>query len=411
MSGYYEIAKERYAKIGTDTEAAIEKLTAVSISVHCWQGDDVTGFENTSGGSGGGIQATGNYPGKARSPEELMADFEKALSLIPGRHRINLHACYGIFEGDTPRDEAEPRHFQKWIDFAKKNKIGIDFNPTFFNHPLARDNLTLSSPNEEIRAYWVRYAKACRKIAAHIAKELADPVLHNIWIPDGYKDIPADRLSPRLRLKKSLDEIFAEKHEGITDSVESKVFGIGIESYTVGSSEFYLNYAARHPGVYPLLDNGHYHPTETVSDKIPSLLAFFDKLPLHVTRPVRWDSDHVVLLDDELKEIANEIIRCNALNKVLIGLDFFDASINRIAAWVIGTRSMQKALLISMLSPWEKLELMQSSSDFTALMAFSESLKTMPFGAVWEEFCRRNNVDENWFETVRQYENDVLLKR
>ena len=410
---YYQIAKERYAKIGIDTESAITKLQNTAISVHCWQGDDVSGFENV-GELSGGIQVTGNYPGKARNPAELMADYDKALSLVPGKHRINLHACYAITDGkQVARDELKPEHFAKWVEFAKARDIGIDFCPTFFAHPMVKDNLTLSSPCETTRAYWIRHGIACRKIAAEIAKELGKPVLYNLWIPDGFKDVPADRLGPRMRLKKSLDEIFAQKLEGIIDCVESKLFGIGLESYTVGSSEFYLSYTAGRPGVYNLLDNGHYHPTERMSDKIPSLLTQYDILPLHVTRPIRWDSDHVVLLEDELKDIAAEIVRCNAMEKVLIGLDFFDASINRVAAWVVGTRNMQKALLLALLTPWQQLRELQDSGEFTRLMALQEAYKTYPFGAVWEEFCIRNNVPQcdAWLADVQDYENEVLLKR
>jgi len=413
MSHYYQIAKERYAKIGVDTEDAIKKLQSIAISIHCWQGDDVAGFENV-GELSGGIQVTGNYPGKARIPAELMADFDKAISLIPGKHRINLHASYAMVDGEAvSRDVLEPKHFAKWVEYAKARGLGIDFNPTFYAHPMVKDNLTLSSPCETTRAYWVRHGIASRKIAAAIAKELNDPVLYNLWIPDGFKDIPADRLGPRMRLKSSLEEIFAEKRDGVIDCVESKVFGIGLESYTVGSSEFYLAYTASNPGVYNLLDNGHYHPTERVSDKISSLLTQYDKLPLHVTRPVRWDSDHVVLLEDELKDIAAEIVRCDALNKVLIGLDFFDASINRIAAWVVGVRNMQKALLCALLSPWDRLRELQDSGNFTELMVEMEAVKTYPFGAVWEEFCVRNGVpmDDEWMRDVKVYEKDVLLKR
>ena len=410
----YELAKERYSKIGVDTEAVMAKLLSVPISIHCWQGDDVGGFDRSGEDLNGGIQATGNYPGKARTPEELMADFDKALSLIPGKHRINLHASYAVLgNSKVDRDELKIEHFTPWIEFAKKRGLGIDFNPTFFSHPKVKDNLTLSSPCEETRSFWVRHGVACRQIAAQISKELGMDVVNNIWIPDGFKDIPADKLGPRKRLQKSLDEIFAQKLDGVIDCVESKVFGIGLESFTVGSNEFYLAYAGSRPGVYNLLDNGHYHPMEFVSDKISSLLTTFDKIPLHVTRPVRWDSDHVVLLEDELKEIAKEIVRNDALNKVLIGLDFFDASINRIAAWVVGVRNMQKALLIAMLSPWENLRKLQDSGDFTQLMVQQEMLKTLPFGAIWEEFCKRNNVttDESWFEIVKEYEKDVLLKR
>ena len=413
MSNYYETASGRYGEIGVCTEDAIKKLQSVSISIHCWQGDDTCGFDIGEALSGG-ILATGNYPGKASTPDELMSDFDKALSLIPGKHRINLHAMYVINDGKpVGRDSIEPKHFQGWIDYAKARDIGIDFNPTFFSHPMVKNNLTLSSPDEEVRVYWVRHAIACRKIASFIAGELGKPVLNNIWIPDGYKDVPADRLGPRKRLKKSLDEIFTDKQDGVIDCVEGKVFGIGMESYTVGSHEFYLAYAAAHPGVYNLLDNGHYHPSEMASDKIPSMLTCFDKVPLHVTRPVRWDSDHVVLFDDELKEIAKEIVRNDALDKVLIGLDFFDASINRIAAWVVGTRNMQKALLFALLTPWDVLKSLQDNNQFTKLMVLHEELKTLPFGAVWEEFCQRNNVpyDNSWFNAIEEYEREVLSKR
>ena len=410
----YESAKARYEALGVDVDAALAALTDKAISIHCWQGDDVSGFETADGALSGGIQATGNYPGKARTPEELMADFEKAISLIPGKKRINLHASYAVTGGEkVDRDQLEGRHFDAWIDFAKKNDLGIDFNPTFFSHPLAADSLTLSNPNEEIRMFWVRHGIACRRISAYIAEKLGQPVLNNIWIPDGYKDIPADRLGPRLRLKDSLDRIYAEKLDGVIDCVESKVFGIGLEAYTVGSSEFYMAYAAQHPGVYNLLDNGHYHPTEMVSDKISSLLAFFDKLPLHVTRPVRWDSDHVVRLDDELREIAMEIVRNDALDRVLIGLDYFDASINRVAAWVIGTRNMQKALLNALLMPHKKLKVLQDEGKFTELLMLQEELKTAPLGEIWAHYCQTHGVpaDERWFEEIQKYEKDVLSLR
>lgn len=411
----FSLAKERYQALGVDVEKAIETLKTIPISIHCWQGDDVIGFENGAGELSGGIQTTGNYPGKARTPEELMADFGKAISLIGGAKRINLHASYAIFAPgeNVDRDKLEPKHFKPWVDFARKHGLGIDFNHTFFSHPMIKDGLTLSSPDEEIRAFWVRHGIACRRIAACFAKELGTPCLCNLWIADGLKDVPADRIGPRLRLKKSLDEIFAEKLPGVIDSVESKVFGIGLEAYTVGSSEFYIGYAASHPGVYNLLDNGHYHPMEMVSDKIPAMLCNFDKLPLHVTRPMRWDSDHVVRLDDELKEIATEIVRCDATDRVLIGLDYFDASINRVAAWVIGTRNMQKALLAALLTPHQMLKELQDNARFTELMACQEQLKTMPMGAVWDEYCNRENVptEDKWLSVVQQYENDVLLKR
>ncbi len=410
----YDEAKAKYLKQGVDADKAIEALKNIPISIHCWQGDDVTGFENADGTLTGGIQTTGNYPGKARTPDELMADFEKAISLIPGRKRINLHASYAIFDGEkVDRDELKPEHFKKWVDFAKKNDIGVDFNPTFFSHDKAADSLTLSSPDEEKREFWIRHGIASRKIAAYFAKELGTHCLNNVWIPDGYKEIPADRLGPRMRLKESLDRIFEEKLDGVVDCIESKVFGIGLEAYTVGSNEFCLSYAASKEGVYYLLDNGHFHPTEVVSDKIPSLLAFFDKIPLHVTRAVRWDSDHVVILEDEIKEIAKEIVRNNAEDKVLIGLDFFDASINRIAAWVIGTRNMQKALLYALLLPNAKMKALQDAGDFTEKLMLDEEMKTYPFGDVWEEYCRQSGVpsDESWYAEIKQYEKDVLSKR
>lgn len=410
----FEQAKQRYADFGVDVDAALRKLAGKPISIQCWQGDDVKGFEEAGTPLSGGIQATGNYPGKARTPEELMADFDMAASLIPGKKRINLHASYAVFGGDkADRDKLRPEHFSRWVEYAKERGLGIDFNPTFFSHPLAAEGLTLSHPDDRIRGFWVSHGIACRRIAAYIAKELGSPVLNNLWIPDGYKDVPADRLGPRLRLKDSLDRIFAEPLAGVIDSVESKVFGIGLEAYTVGSSEFYLNYAAGHPGVYPLLDNGHYHPTETISDKIPSLLAFFDKMPLHLTRPVRWDSDHVVLFEDEIKEIAKEIVRNDALEKMLIGLDFFDASINRVAAWVIGTRNVQKALLYALLIPHGRLKELQDTGRFTELMVLQEELKTCPFGDIWEHYCVLQGVpaDEAWFESVRRYEAEVLSKR
>ena len=415
MATAFDLAKERYRALGVDAERALETLRTIPISIHCWQGDDVTGFDNKAQGLSGGIQTTGNYPGKARTPEELMADFEKALSFLGGAKRINLHASYAVFApGEwADRDALEPRHFAPWVAFARKNHLGIDFNPTFFSHPRVKGGLTLSSPDEETRAFWVRHGVACRRIAASFARELNTHCLCNVWIPDGLKDVPADRLSPRLRLKQSLDEIFAQPLPGVIDCVESKVFGIGLEAYTVGSAEFYLSYAASHPGVYNLLDNGHYHPTEMVSDKIPAMLCQFDKVPLHVTRPMRWDSDHVVRLEDEIKEIAMEIVRSDALDKVLIGLDYFDASINRVAAWVIGVRNMQKALLCALLVPHEALKKLQEAQRFTELMTLQEALKPMPWGAVWEEFCTREQVptDEKWLDGVLAYERGVLLRR
>lgn len=409
----FESAKELYKTVGVDVEAALEKLANVKISMHCWQGDDVSGFENAASLSGG-IAATGKYPGKARSPEELMADIDQALNLIPGKHKLNLHACYAITDEKVDRDRLEPKHFEKWVQFAKERGLGLDFNPTLFSHPKAADGLTLSHPDKAIRRFWVEHCKASRRIAEYMGKELGAVCLNNIWIPDGYKDVPADRLTPRKRLQESLDEIFAVKLDSkyVTDSVESKVFGIGVESYTVGSHEFYLNYAAKN-NVLCLLDNGHYHPTETVSDKIPSMLLFYERLALHVTRPVRWDSDHVVLFDDETKEIAKEIVRCDALHRVFIGLDFFDASINRISAWVVGMRNMQKALLAALLTPHSKLIALQNEGNFTELMALQEELKLYPVGDVWNYFCETHHVPimQDWIKVVQAYEKNVLAKR
>ena len=409
----YEYAKELYANLGVNTEDALRQLSRVKISMHCWQGDDVGGFEN-SGSLSGGIAATGNYPGKARNFEELTSDIDMAMKMIPGTHKVNLHAIYAVTDHPVERDALQPEHFAAWVDFAKDRGLGLDFNPTLFSHPKAANSLTLSNPDESIRHFWVEHCKRCREITEYFGKELGQLSLDNIWIPDGYKDIPADRLGPRQRLKDSLDEIFSEKLDPryICDSVESKVFGIGLESYTVGSHEFYMNYGAKN-GVLCLLDNGHYHPTEVVSDKIPSMLLFSDKLALHVTRPVRWDSDHVVIFDDELKEIAKEIVRCNALDRVLIGLDYFDASINRVAAWVVGMRNMQKALLYALLTPHVALKKLQDSGDYTSLLAMQEELKTYPFADVWDHFCEMNNVPvrQNWLSDIRRYETDVLSKR
>ena len=411
----YAEAKKEYAKLGIDTESAIEKIINVPVSIHCWQGDDVTGFD-TGDALSGGSQATGNYPGRARTPDELMADIKKAFSLIPGKKKLNLHASYAIFENGEKvgRDAIEPRHFARWVEFAKSEGVGIDFNPTFFSHPMVKDNLTLSSPDEEVRGYWVRHGKACVKIAEYFANETGVPTVLNIWIPDGYKDIPQDRLGPRERFKKSLDEILSVPYDKskVYVTLESKVFGIGLESYTVGSAEFCLSYSASR-GITPLMDNGHYHPTEVVSDKIPSLLLFNEKIALHVTRAVRWDSDHVVILDDETKEIAKEIVRCDALDRVFIALDYFDASINRVAAWAIGARNMHKALLFAALTPSELLKSYQDKADYTKMLAISEELKTLPFGAIFEEYCNRANVPYgmDWIDTVDAYERDVLSKR
>ena len=411
----FESAKDIYARMGIDVEAAMAKAAAKPISIHCWQGDDVVGFDNPDGGAGNGIQTTGNYPGRARSFEELKADFLRAATLIPGKKRINLHACYAVFgEGEwVDRDKLTYKAFEPWVAFAKEHGFGIDFNPTVFSHPMMKDGLSLSSPDPEVRKFWIDHCIACRRIAQQIGEALNDKVLNNVWIPDGYKDVPADRLSPRMRLKDSLDQIFAESLPNVIDSVESKVFAVGVESYTVGSNEFYLSYAASKPGVYNLLDNGHYHPTEVVSDKIPALLPFNDVIPLHVTRGVRWDSDHVVVFDDELKETMKEIVRNDAMDKVLIGLDFFDASINRVAAWVIGTRNAQKALLWALLQPHDALKSMQDAGDFTRRLMLMEEAKTLPFGDIWTEYCSRAGVpaDESWYETVMDYEKTVLAAR
>ena len=409
----YEAAKEIYRAAGVDTDAALEALKNIPVSMHCWQGDDVIGFDG-AGALSGGIQATGNYPGRARTPEELMADMDEALSLIPGTHRINLHASYAIFEeGEwADRDKLEPKHFAKWVAFAKERGLGIDFNPTLFSHAKA-ENATLSSEVLEIRKFWIDHVKACIRISEYFAKELGTPCTMNIWIPDGFKDIPADRTAPRARLKDSLDQILSIDYDksSVFVAVESKVFGIGMESCTVGSHEFYMNYASKND-ILCLLDSGHYHPTEVVSDKISSMLLFFDKVALHVTRPVRWDSDHVVLFDDETRAIAGEIIRGGA-DRVLLALDFFDASINRISAWVVGMRNMQKALLNALLLPNARMAELQNNRQFTELMMLSEEMKTYPLGDVWDYFCEQNGapVKEAWFEEVKRYEADVLAKR
>ena len=411
----YNYAKNEYAKYGIDTDKAIEILAKVPVSVHCWQGDDVVGFDCKAELSGG-IQTTGNYPGKATTPEQLMADMDKAFSLVPGAKKVNLHACYAIIpDGETVgRDAIEPRHFAPWVKFAKDRGMGLDFNPTFFSHPMVKDGLTLSSPDEQTRAYWVRHGQACLRIAEYFANETGIPCVMNIWIPDGYKDIPADRLSPRARFKQSLDEILAIPYDKtkVYVTLESKVFGIGLESYTVGSAEFCLSYSD-YKGITPLMDNGHYHPTEVVSDKISSLLLFNEKIALHVTRAVRWDSDHVVIFDDETKEIAKEIVRNNALDRVFIALDYFDASINRVAAWVIGMRNMQKALLNALLLPSEELAAYQNSSNFTKVLALTEEFKTLPFGLVWDEYCARTGapVGMEWIGEVDKYEVEVLSAR
>lgn len=409
----YNEAKAKYAVYEIDTEKAIEMLSKVSISVHCWQGDDVVGFDSREALSGG-IQATGNYLGRARGPEELMADYDKAFSLIPGKKKLNLHASYAIFEDGEAvgRDKLEPKHFAKWVEFAKERGMGIDFNPTFFSHPMVKDGLTLSSPDGQVRRYWIDHTVACLKIAEYFANETGVPCVMNIWIPDGYKDIPADRLSPRARFKASLDEILATPYDKtkVYVTLESKVFGIGVESYTVGSAEFCLSYSD-YKGITPLMDNGHYHPTEVVSDKISALLLFNEKIALHITRSVRWDSDHVVIFDDETKEIAKEIVRNNALERVFIATDYFDASINRISAWVTGVRNVQKALLFALLQPEMRLKELQDENNFTEIMYLSEEMKTMPFGEVWEQFLLREGVEVNYLSEIKKYESEVLSKR
>ena len=414
MNQRYESAKQIYAKYGVDTEAAISKLSDIRISMHCWQADDVLGFEN-NGPLTGGIQTTGNYPGRATGPDQLFADLEKALSLIPGTHKLNVHANYAIFEDGefADRDALEPKHFQKWVDFAKKHGMGLDFNPTFFSHPKA-NGLTLSSPDEEIRKFWVRHGICCMKIAEYFADETGYPCVINFWTGDGFKDIPADRMGPRMRYAQSLDEILACGYDKtkVYPCVESKVFGIGVESYTVGSGEFALSYALSR-GIVPLFDNGHYHPTEVVYDKLPAMLCFSEKLAMHITRPIRWDSDHVVNFDDDTREMMMEVVRCDALDRVFLATDYFDASINRVAALVIGMRSVQKALLYALLSPNAEMKALQDAGNTTKLMMLREEVKTLPFGDIWMEFCERNNVCgcSCWFKEIEEYEAQVLSKR
>ncbi|WP_175638583.1 L-rhamnose isomerase [Metabacillus schmidteae] len=411
----YELAKKEYEKWGINVEEVLEQLKQVPISIHCWQGDDIGGFEVNKGELSGGIDVTGNYPGKARTPEELRSDLEKALSLIPGKHRVNLHAIYAETNGEVvERDQLEPKHFENWVNWAKEHGLGLDFNPTLFSHEKSEDGLTLSHPDPKIREFWINHCIASRKIAEYFGKELGTPALTNVWIPDGYKDVPSDRLTPRVRLKESLDKIFEVEidEQYNIDAVESKLFGIGSEAYVVGSHEFYMGYALKNNKLC-LLDTGHYHPTEMVSNKISSMLLYSDKLALHVSRPVRWDSDHVVTLDDELKEIALEIVRNDALDKVMIGLDFFDASINRVAAWTIGTRNMIKSLLYAMLVPNNHLKQLQEEGNFTERLALMEEFKTYPFGAIWDYYCEQNGVPvkENWLEDVKKYEREVLSMR
>ncbi|MFW5390707.1 L-rhamnose isomerase [Yersinia sp. 2544 StPb PI] len=410
----WDLAKQRFAAVGVDVDAALARLDTLPVSMHCWQGDDVTGFENPDGVLTGGIQATGNYPGKARNATELRSDLELALTLIPGPKRLNLHAIY--LESDTPvaRNKIEPRHFSRWVEWAKKHHLGLDFNPSCFSHPLSADGFTLSHANPEIRQFWIEHCQASRRVSAYFGEQLGTPSVMNIWIPDGMKDTPIDRLAPRQRLLSALDEVISEKlnpnHH--IDAVESKLFGIGAESYTVGSNEFYMGYAASRQTAL-CLDAGHFHPTEVISDKISSAMLYVPRLLLHVSRPVRWDSDHVVLLDDETQAIANEIIRHNLFDRVHIGLDFFDASINRIAAWVIGTRNMKKALLRALLEPTEMLRQLELRGDYTARLALLEEQKSLPWQAIWEGYCQRNDVpvDARWLNAVRDYEQQTLSQR
>ena len=414
----YQEAKTKYETLGIDVEAAIAKLQTVPVALHCWQGDDVRGFDTDPNKPlTGGIQTTGNYPGRARTPEELMADIDQVIALVPGQVKMNLHASYAIFDeengGWVDRDKLEPKHFKKWVDFCKERKLGCDFNPTFFSHPNC-DPLTLSSTNEDIRKFWVEHGKASIRISQYLADELGMPCVMNIWTGDGFKDIPADRIGPRQRYKQSFDEILSEPFdkEKVYPCAESKVFGIGVESYTVGSAEWCLKYADSREDCISLFDNGHYHPTEVVSDKLSSVLAFDKKVALHVTRGVRWDSDHVVLFDDETKEICKEVVRCG-IDKVFIALDYFDASINRISAWVTGFRNVQKALLFAMLQPQAQLKKLQDEGNWTKLMVVQEEMKTMPFGEIWDEDCARcgKPADGQWFAQIKQYEQEVLSKR
>ena len=409
----YKEAQKKYAKIGIDTEKAIKELGKIAISLHCWQGDDVGGFE-TTGGASGGIATTGNYPGKARTPEELMKDLEFALALIPGKHRVNLHACYGIHKGHIDdRDKLTAKNFEPWVKWAKKTGVKLDFNPTFFSHKNVKDGLTLSSPDPKIRNFWIKHGIQCLKIAEYFAKELKSPCGINFWCPDGYKDEPSDRLGPRLRMADSLDRIFKYKYnkKSVIPFLESKLFGIGLESYTVNSHEFVMGYAMK-AKILALLDMGHFHISESVADKISSFLYTFGKVAFHISRPVRWDSDHVIRQNDDLRAAAQEIVKMDPKN-FIIALDYFDASINRVAAWVLGMRNMQKELLKAMLTPWKELKAMQDAQEFTSQLVLQEEYKNYPAEEVWAEFCRRAGVPagEAWFDGVKKYERDVLAKR
>lgn len=411
----FALASERYAALGVDVERAMKQLSKIPVSLHCWQGDDVGGFERAGQELGGGLAVTGNYPGKARTPDELRADLDKALSLIPGKHRLNLHAFYAETGGKkVERNELEPAHFANWIQWAKQQRLGMDFNPTFFAHPKASDGFTLSHKDKEIRQFWIEHGIACREIGASIGKSLGKTCVTNFWIPDGYKDTPVDRRGPRQRLVESLDQVFTRQIERrhSLDAVECKLFGLGSESYVVGSHEFYLGYAIKN-GKLVCLDAGHFHPTEVISDKISAVLTWVEEILLHVSRGVRWDSDHVVTLTDELQAIAQEVVRGGYLGRVHVGLDFFDASINRVAAWVIGTRSMIKALLMALLEPMDLLRRLEAEGDYTGRLALLEELKTLPFGAVWDFYCLKAGVPvgEDWLDEVRCYERDVLSRR
>jgi len=410
----HQLARERYAALGVNVDAALKALAKLPVSIHCWQGDDVGGFEHFGTALGGGLAVTGNYPGKARTPDELRADLDKALSLIPGKHRLNLHAFYGEFGGKkVDRNEIEPKHFKGWVDWAKSNGMGMDFNPTCFAHPKAEDGFTLSHPKKGIRDFWIDHCIRSREIGAYIGKSLGSPTVTNVWIPDGFKDTPVDRLAPRQRLEDSLNKVFAKKlnPKHNLDAVESKLFGIGSESYVVGSHEFYMGYAIKNQKVL-CLDAGHFHPTEGIADKLSSALMFVPEILLHVSRGVRWDSDHVVTLDDALQAIANELVRNKLLARTHIGLDFFDASINRIAAWTIGTRNTLKALLIALLEP-PALRESEKSGDLTSRLALMEDAKGLPWGAVWDAYCEQQNVPAGnaWMAEVKDYEAKVLSKR
>ena len=411
----YALAKEQYAALGVDTDAALRKLATVKISLHCWQGDDVRGFESGDGLTDGGILATGNYPGRARTAEELRADADKAFSFIPGKHRFNIHAIYLENGGKkVDRDEIEPKHFQGWIDWAKQNKLGLDFNPTYFSHPLAASGLTLASPSKKVRDFWIEHGKRCRTIAAAMGRALGTPSVVNFWMPDGYKDIPADRLAPRKRMAESLDEIFSveipKRYE--LDAFECKLFGIGSESYVVGSHEFVMGYVMKNNKILTL-DSGHFHPTEQIADKFSALSMYIDEFLLHVSRGVRWDSDHVVIWNDELRGIAEELVRNNLLERAHIGLDYFDATINRIAAWTIGTRAMLKALLAALLDPIKDLRRMEKEGDFTYRLALMEEMKSMPLSDVWNYYCQTKDVPVGraWIDEMRKYEESVQSKR